>query len=105
MRVREVVADAATGETVERWVDIPGVLTVEEAALVDAQRRADEARAERNRRLAACDWTTLSDAPLSAAQAEEWLTYREALRAVPEQKGFPDAIQWPVAPGGVRLMG
>lgn len=56
-------------------------------------------RAERNRRLAACDWTQLADSPLDAATKAAWATYREELRAVPQQAGFPWEIVWPTQPG------
>ena len=99
MKVRDVVTDARTGETAERWIDVPGVMTVEEAAVADAARMADEARAERNLRLTACDWTALPDAPLDEAQKAEWAVYRQSLRDVTDQPGFPDAIVWPGAVG------
>lgn len=56
------------------------------------------ARAERNARLAACDWTRLDDAPLTEEQRAAWAAYRQALRDVPEQPGFPLACEWPVPP-------
>lgn len=56
---------------------------------------AAAARAERNRLLAACDWTQVPDAPVDAAA---WAAYRAALRDVPQQAGFPEVIDWPVAP-------
>lgn len=49
-------------------------------------------RAERNRRLADCDWTQLSDAPIDAAA---WAAYRQALRDITGQAGFPWAVAWP----------
>lgn len=59
---------------------------------------AETARADRNRLLSDCDWTVLSDAPLTAAQKGEWVEYRQSLRNVPEQAGFPVAIEWPIQP-------
>ena len=53
---------------------------------------AATARAERDRRLAACDWTQVADAPVDRAA---WAAYRQALRDVPDQPGFPDVIAWP----------
>lgn len=39
------------------------------------------------------------DAPDAVrAKAEAWLAYREALRALPEQPGFPFDIDWPLSP-------
>lgn len=56
-------------------------------------------RVQRDAKLAVCDWTQLPDAPLSAAGKTAWGTYRQALRDVPEQTGFPANVAWPVAPG------
>lgn len=55
-------------------------------------------REERNRRLATCDWTQLADSPLNAEGKSAWAFYRENLRMVPEQAGFPWGVQWPPAP-------
>lgn len=55
-------------------------------------------RAERNARLSDCDWTQLADAPLSAEGRQAWAAYRQALRDVPQQPGFPAAIVWPEQP-------
>jgi hypothetical protein len=55
----------------------------------------EEVRVERNRLLAASDWTQLADAPVDQAA---WAAYRQALRDVPQQAGFPDNVVWPVKP-------
>jgi hypothetical protein len=57
-----------------------------------------EARAYRKQLLSITDWTQLPDSPLSAEKKAEWATYRQALRDITEQAGFPDNIQWPVQP-------
>ena len=65
-----------------------------------AQRKADKAsaaRAQRDALLKECDWTQLGDYPKQ--NGNEWKLYRKALRDVPQQAGFPDAIVWPTAPG------
>ena len=72
---------------------------VESGALVAdniqiAQAKADEVRAERSRLLSQTDWRVLSDNEASA----EWLTYRQALRDVPAQSGFPQNVTWPTQP-------
>jgi len=43
----------------------------------------DEMRAQRNRRLAASDWTQTLDAPLTDEQRAAWATYRQQLRDAP----------------------
>lgn len=54
-------------------------------------------RAERNKRLLACDWTQIPDAPLSTDQGEAWAIYRQALRDFPETCDPANPV-WPVAP-------
>lgn len=68
------------------------VFTVE--AIPDEEKAA-QVRAERNDKLAECDWTQLAD---STADKESWAVYRQALRDVPSQAGFPWTVDWPVAP-------
>lgn len=58
----------------------------------------DAARARRNRELADSDWTALVDAPLTQAERDVWMEYRQLLRDVPQQSGFPDSIVWPISP-------
>jgi hypothetical protein len=57
---------------------------------------AAQVRAERNQRLSNCDWTKLADSPETNKAA--WATYRQALRDVPAQAGFPWEVQWPTQP-------
>lgn len=57
--------------------------------------RAQEIRQQRNALLAECDWTQLADAPVDKAA---WAAYRQALRDIPAQQGFPLEVQWPVQP-------
>ena len=55
-------------------------------------------RQDRAQRLSDCDWTQMPDSPLTVAQKTAWANYRQALRDVTKQAGFPAAIDWPVAP-------
>lgn len=52
-------------------------------------------RKQRDAKLAECDWTQVADAPVDKAV---WATYRQALRDVTTQDGFPWTVEWPVAP-------
>jgi len=81
--------------------------TPEEEAKWDAQeaawaagendRLAAAAREKRNALLAACDWTQVADAPVDNLA---WAVYRQNLRDVPNQPGFPVTIIWPTQPAG-----
>ena len=57
-------------------------------------RKAAEVRTKRNAKISACDWRMLTDSPGS----EVWKSYRQALRDVTKQTGFPDNVVWPVEP-------
>ena len=59
---------------------------------------ANNIRNSRNIKLLYCDWTQIPDAPLTQEKRIEWATYRQALRDVPSQAGFPWDVQWPVEP-------
>lgn len=64
-------------------------------AYVEPPITAEQVRAERDALLAACDWTQVADAPVDQAA---WAVYRQALRDVTAQSGFPDAVVWPTKP-------
>jgi len=71
----------------------------EQEAAYKARRDAEQAenvRKDRNRRLAECDWTQLNDSPKN--KKVEWATYRQALRDLPTQNGFPWTMEWPTTP-------
>jgi hypothetical protein len=61
---------------------------------------AREARAKRDAALSASDWTQLPDAsPLLAPErSQAWAAYRQALRDVTRQSGFPNTVNWPASP-------
>ena len=53
-------------------------------------------RAKRQSLLVASDWTQLPDVPLETKTA--WAIYRQALRDITDQAGFPFDVVWPVFP-------
>ena len=63
---------------------------------LDRERAAWRARFERDRRLTESDWTQLPDIP--DATKLKWQAYRQALRDVTAQPGFPERIEWPTPP-------
>jgi hypothetical protein len=88
----------------KKYVD--GVLTDasmwdNEQALKDADAQpspdlisAKHYRAERDMRLRETDWMALSDNTMTP----EWASYRQALRDITEQTGFPYSVEWPTKP-------
>ena len=72
-------------------------LSADSIAEID-ENQAKDIRTERNQRLADCDWTVLTDSPLTTAKKTEWKTYRTALRDIPSDSGFPHSVTWPTEP-------
>ena len=69
-------AQVQGGKDAEQWVQIRGL---------------------RDSKLLECDWTVLSDVPLTAEKKAEWETYRQALRDITTQPD-PFNITWPTPP-------
>ena len=98
----------AKGNTIEAWsvVDKFADTTAEDGTVTTkaehetaytASLVADKEtsiRNDRDRRIALTDWTASTDVTMTA----EMTTYRQALRDVPAQAGFPNTITWPEAP-------
>ena len=66
----------------------------EEEIAVRTEYEWNAVRAQRNFRLATCDWTQLADAPLTDEKRLEWASYRQALRDITNQSD-PFNITWP----------
>ena len=79
----------------QTWSIVP--MDDAEKAEVD-ERQAVQIRMERNFKLAASDWTQIADAPIAPTDKTAWATYRQALRDISSQPGFPWTVEWPSAP-------
>ena len=66
-----------------------------EVAPIPEPEMSAKVRDDRNQRLATSDWTQLADSPVDKAV---WAAYRQALRDITSQAGFPWSIQWPTQP-------
>ena len=80
---------------IEQYAEAAPVAAVPEPT---SEQQEMQIRAQRNLLLTQCDWTQLPDAPLTAEQKQAWAEYRQALRDVPEQAGFPENVAWPLVP-------
>jgi hypothetical protein len=58
----------------------------------DSLNIANEVRAKRNQLLIETDWTQVADAPINK---QAYAAYRQALRDITTQEGFPLDINWP----------
>ena len=110
--VRNGVTQDAKGNWVQAWeiksmfstyVNDEGVTVTkaeQEAAYVarKTEEKATAIRTERDAKLAESDWMVIKAAETGVALATEWATYRQALRDVTAQTGFPNEVTWPTKP-------
>jgi len=78
--------------------DQPAQTAAEQETAYKAMKDAEQAKSVRNQRtqmLKDSDWTQIAD---STADKTAWATYRQALRDITAQSGFPWTITWPDAP-------
>ena len=73
-------------------------LTEDEVTAKSASQAAT-IRKQRDDLLALCDWTQLTDAPVDK---QTWSTYRQALRDISNQAGFPWEVEFPKDPNYVE---
>jgi len=72
-------------------------LDADAIAVKDAE-QAKAIREERDKKLAECDWRVIKALENNISQNFPWAAYRQALRDVPTQAGFPWEVTWPVKP-------
>lgn len=70
----------------------------EEVVEHDTLIKAMQVRKERDALLAECDWVTIKAADTNTPVDEAWATYRQALRDITAQDGFPYTVTWPTKP-------
>ena len=78
--------------------DTPAKTAAENEAEYRAMKDAEQAknvRNSRNEKLKECDWTQIAD---STADKTAWATYRQALRDLTKESGFPWTMTWPTEP-------
>lgn len=89
---RQGVIQTDNGDWYSNYVAID--MSPEACVSLDNQ-QASNVRRDRNKLLAESDWTQLSDSP---PDASVWATYRQALRDITKQPGFPWQVTWPNPP-------
>ena len=78
--------------------DQPAQTAAEQETAYKATKDAEQAakvRRSRTEMLNDCDWTQIAD---STADKTAWATYRQSLRDITDQAGFPWTITWPETP-------
>lgn len=93
LNVAEGVPENLNGVWTQKW-DVTPATSAEVAARTTV--KGNQVRGERNKKLSECDWTQLADSPVTNKAA--WIQYRQDLRDLTKQGGFPWAVVWPVSP-------
>ena len=107
--IRNGATQDANGNWVTAWsvvdmfadtTDDDGVTTTkaehEAAYQADLDAKASESvRTDRDAKLSESDWMVIKSAETGIALATEWATYRQALRDITAQDGFPHNVIWP----------
>ena len=70
----------------------------DEAKAAKDVEQAKSVRQSRDEKLKETDWMVIRSLETSVALAAEWATYRQALRDISAQAGFPWEVTWPDAP-------
>ena len=60
--------------------------------------KCTEVKKARELLLSKSDWTQIPNNPLTPAKQEEWAVYRQQLRDITNQPGYPFNVVWPVKP-------
>lgn len=76
-------------------IEIEGPWPAEKTIIEKHEMKKEWVRSERDQLLYLSDWTQLLDADVDKVA---WASYRQELRDVPQQAGFPDEIVWPTKP-------
>jgi hypothetical protein len=79
------------------WTLTKRAKTPEELKTQDDNKAAQE-RNFRDRLLSMSDWVVIKSVEVEVPELDSWKTYRQALRDVPAQPGFPWTIDWPQTP-------
>jgi len=90
------------GNWFTKYVLGPVFENAEDEAAYKAQKDAEQAksvRSDRDQRLAGCDWRVLKSFEAGGPQDSNWAAYRQQLRDIPNQDGFPWNVTWPTEPG------
>lgn len=79
-----------------KWTVTRAVVAKDQSQIdAESNEKAADVRSQRNRLIADCDWTQVVDSPVNKSA---WATYRQALRDIPLQSGFPWNVVWPIKP-------
>jgi hypothetical protein len=78
------------------------VWVVTDASAQEISQRTEEqksnVRSERDQKLVESDWVVIKSMETDVPELDAWKSYRQTLRNIPQQSGFPWSVEWPEKP-------
>lgn len=96
----QTLTDGSTEYRVSRGEDLSWAVE----KIPEKTEAEEQVRAQRDSLIAATDFLMASDYPISDEDRAAVAAYRQALRDVPQQEGFPSDVKWPSEPKILKVM-
>ena len=96
--LRRAFPDQIFPKLTDEVMTMVGITKEEREEVKTDEQLAAEARRQRDALLRESDFYVMPDYPTTEEGLVDVKTYRQALRDVPEQTGFPRQIEWPEMP-------
>lgn len=98
--IQTIVNSSCTTHKIVRGDDLEWMVEkIPEKTPEELEIEAEERiRAQRDYLISQTDYLLASDYPISEEDLEAVKAYRQALRDVPQQEGFPENVEWPTMP-------
>lgn len=93
----QTYAPSHDGQIGWTWDGSAWIESDDRPALTQEEREA-VVRAQRDTLLLRSDWVVVAAYEKGASVPQEWQDYRQALRDIPTQDGFPYSVTWPTKP-------
>ena len=93
------IHNVKTGETIVREMNDEEYAVWQSEQSDRDDQQIKNVRAKRDQKLAECDWRVIKAIESNQPQDFQWASYRQALRDVPSQAGFPWEVIWHQEPG------
>lgn len=106
--VDAVAVSSDTEQKIRKAIEEGSIVSIDNKGLVFTKKEQSQseiasiARGRRDILLSACDYMAMPDYPIMPNAKTELSEYRQLLRDVTGQTGFPNKIEWPIKPGFVK---
>lgn len=97
-----------TEQKIRKAIEENNIISIDNKGVVFTKKEQDQgelasiARGRRDSFLSSCDYMAMPDYPITSAVKIDLSKYRQLLRDVTEQPGFPYKIEWPIKPNFVK---